>query len=181
MRIIRRTITVDADGRPLAERVEQLFEDGDGNVEEAQAEAVYVCEACGRPVEKVQDIRGACVRCGRQCCVTCEGFCAVCRRPLCGRCREGFAAQGLSVCDGCLGRLRERLAWEDRLQEDKAAFERLMAAYGAQMRLLQSSGQAPDSLAGTLSRIMQVRLQRRLSRMAQRLAREHEDGPRLLP
>jgi len=181
MRIFRRTITVDAHGRPLAERVGQLTEDGEGNVEETHAEAFYVCEACGRPVEKIQDIRGACVRCGRQCCVSCEGLCAICRRPLCGSCREGFAQKGLSVCDACLAHLRERLAREDRLQEEKTAFERLMVAYGAQMRLLQAGIRGPGSLTETLSHIMQVRLQRRLTRMAKRLAQEHDDGQRLLP
>lgn len=180
MKIRRRTFSVDFLGRLLSQHVEELTEDGQGNVEEIHASAVYACEACGRPVEKVDDVRGRCVECGRLCCVACEGACAVCRRPLCGECRLGFDDKGLSVCGACLARLEQRLARQDRLLDDKVAFERAMTVYGNLVRLLPPGGVERGSISEVLAHIAQVRLARRLSRIADRIEQEENDGRRLL-
>jgi len=181
MRIRRRKYSVDFLGRVLSEHVEELTEDRLGNIEEVHAAAVYPCEACGRPVEKVVDVRGRCVECGRLCCVTCAGACSVCHRPLCGDCRFGFAEKGVSVCAECLVRLERRLARQDRLLKEKVAFDRAMAAYGQLMRLLPPGAVERGSISEVLAHIAQARLARRLSRTAGRIEKEEDDGCRLLP
>lgn len=183
MRIRKRKYSVDFRGRVLSEHVEQLSEDGQGNVEEVHASAVYPCEACGRPVEKIDDVRGRCVECGRLCCVTCAGACSVCHRPLCGSCRLGHAAPGqqnFCVCAACLEQLQRQLARQERLLKEKVAFDRSMALYDRLMRLLPP-GTGSGSLIDILVRIGQVRLARRLERIARRIAKEEGNGRRLLP
>jgi len=181
MRIRRRIVNADLEGRVLSERVEEVADDGQGNVEESQATAFHNCPACSRPVEKVQDVRGRCVRCGQQTCATCEGFCAICHRPLCRNCRLGFAEKGLSVCDVCLRLLSERLAQQDRLVEEKTAFERLMVVSGAMLKVLPPPPYENGSIMGVVAQIVQLRLAGKLSRVAKQLTEGPDRGPRLLP
>lgn len=184
MKIRRTTIQYDALGRILSEHVEQLTEDENQNVEETHATSVLTCEACGRPVEKFQDIRGRCVECGRQCCITCEGAgCAICSRPLCGNdnCRRGFAEKGLSVCRNCLPELEVRLARQDHMIDEKVKFERLMSVYGALMKLTQQGSHSSESLSDVLAHIAQIRLSRKLSQLAQEITRDQDHDRRLLP
>jgi len=181
MRIRRRIINMDMLGRLLSGHVEELTEDEPGRIEEVRATAVWVCEACGRPVAKAEDIRGRCVRCGRQCCVTCEDRCAVCHGPLCGECRLGFADKGLCVCGDCLGSLQTRLVRHDRLLEDKLAFERMIAVSDALARLTQSNSQERGSLLHIIGQIARLGMAARLSQAAKRLAKENERGQRFLP
>jgi len=181
VRIRRRIINTDLEGRVLSERTEEVADDGRGNVEESQATAFHNCPACSRPIEKVQDVRGRCVQCGQQCCATCEGFCAICHRPLCRNCRLGFAEKGLSVCDACLRLLDERLAHQDRLVEDKVAFERLMTTYGALVKVLPPPPCENGSIIGVVAQIVQWRVAGKLSRMAKQLTEGSDRGRRLLP
>lgn len=182
MRIRRRIVNVDSRGRVLSERVEQVCEDDQGNVEESHASAVWACPACGRPIEKAQDIRGVCTECRRQCCVTCLEHCAVCHCPMCGDCRVGFADKTLSVCPRCLNDLAERLGRQDRLLADKAAFERLMGVYGALMKVSQAGPyESRGSISEIIGEIVRLGLMQKLSRMAKRLDREHGNDQRLLP
>jgi hypothetical protein len=181
VRIRRRIINTDLEGRVLSERTEEVADDGRGNVEETQITGFHNCPSCGRPIEKVQDVRGQCVQCGQQCCATCEGFCAICHRPLCRNCRLGFAEKGLSVCDVCLRLLDERLAQQDRLVEDKVAFERLMNIYGALTKVLPPPPCENGSIMGAVAQIVQWRVAGKLSRMAKQLTEGSDHGRRLLP
>ena len=181
MRIRRRIVNADSLGRILAERIEDLADDGQGNVAEQQSTTFYICEACNRPVDKVQDLRSRCVRCGRQCCATCESSCAVCRRPFCGECRTGFAKGGLSVCDACLADLEQRLSYEDRLAEEKVEFERRMTIYGALLRVFPPGAPNSGALSDLAGQIMQIHLVRKLSSLERRLTERDDRGGRLLP
>lgn len=182
MRIRRRTVNLDLLGRLLSEHVEQLAEDDQGNVEEIHATAVWACPACGRPIGNADSIREACAQCGRQCCETCLGSCSICRQPLCGHCRVGFAEKGLSVCANCLRDLLERLARQDRLMEDKIAFERLMTLYSGLMKLIQpGTHERRGSISEIVGQIVHFRLARRLWHTAEQLAKERERDQRLLP
>ena len=182
MRIRRRVINTDLEGRVLSERIEEVTDDGRGNVEESQATGFHNCPSCGRPVEKVQDVRGHCVQCGIEGCSVCMGQCAVCQKsPLCARCRLGFAEKGLSVCDACLRLLDERLAHQDRLVEDKVAFERLMNIYGALMKVLPPPPCENGSIMGVMAQIVQWRVAGKLSRIARQLTEGSDRGRRLLP
>jgi hypothetical protein len=178
MRIRRRIFNYDLGGRVLSERVEELRDDGQGNVEELHATAVCICTACGRPVEKVQDLRGRCVQCNIECCSVCLGQCAVCQRPLCGRCRLGFSAEeNLCVCDRCLRALEQRLAQQDQ----KVTFERQMVLYEALARLFPPGAQEKGSVMHLASEIVQLGLARRFSRMAKQLTEGPDRDRRLLP
>ena len=181
MRIRRRIINADLEGRVLSERTEEVADDGQGNVEESQATAFHNCQSCGRPIEKVQDVRGRCVQCHQQCCSTCEGYCAICHRPLCRNCRLGFADKALSVCDSCLKLLDERLGHQDRLVEEKTAFERVMTLYGALTKVLPPPPYEKGSIMGVVAQIVQWRLAGKLSRMAKRLTEGTDRDRRLLP
>jgi len=181
MKIHRRILNVDALGRILAERVEDLADDGQGNVAEEQSTTFYVCEACNRPVDKVQDLRSRCVRCGRQCCATCESSCVICRRPYCGACRTGFAKGGLSVCEACLADLQQRLEHEDQLAEEKAAFERKMAIYGALLKVFPPGTSSSGPLSDLAGQVMQIIVARKLSSLERRLTERNDRGRRLLP
>ena len=171
--IFRRKMNVDLQGRLWAETQQRLSDDENGAIEELEVEAVHSCEACGRPIPRIEDIRGVCVSCGRACCSTCESRCEVCRATLCPHCRAGFPGKAASVCATCRGGLEARQAREDWLLEDKLAFERLMAVYGAQMRLIQLGMHDQDSMAGAIARIFQMRLSRKLSQIEQQLSGEH--------
>ena len=136
--IIRTTINADFDGNILSANQEQLKDDEAGTIEETYLTALSRCQACGKPLEKVNEIRGRCINCGRFCCYICVGFCSICNRgPICGSCRDGFPEKGLSVCSNCLPALKKRLVHQDQLLEKKAAFERTIAVYNAQIKLVQ--------------------------------------------
>ena len=177
--ISRRKINIDLQGRPLGGSEERLSDDENGNIEELEMEAVYSCEACGRPIPKIGEVRGVCVSCGRAACSTCEDRCDVCRATLCPHCREGLPEKGLSVCDTCRGALEVRQVREDQFLEDKLAFERLMAVYGAQTRLIQGGMHDQDSMAGSIARLLQMRISRKLSKIEQKISGEHHATKRL--
>jgi hypothetical protein len=93
----------------------------------------------------------------------------------------GFAEKGLSVCDACLRLLDERLAHQDRLVEDKVAFERLMNIYGALTKVLPPPPYENGSIMGVVAQIVQWRVAGQLSRMAKQLTEGSDRGRRLLP
>jgi hypothetical protein len=66
--------------------------------------------------------------------------------------------------------LEARQVREDQLLEDKLAFERLMAVYGAQTRLIQAGMHDQDSMAGAVARLLQVRLSRKLSQIERQIS-----------
>ena len=181
-KILRKILNTDLTGNILSARAEQLIDDETGTIEETHVLAVSRCEGCGRPLEKMNEIRGVCIRCGVSCCSICEGFCAICGRgPFCGRCKTGFAAKGISVCPNCLPALRERLAQQDQFLEEKAAFERTIALCTTQLRLIHLLQYNRGRVSKTLVRIAQLRIARKLARLERQLKQENNDGKRFLP
>jgi hypothetical protein len=180
-RILRRILNVDHLGRLLSSRTEEVTDDEQGTIQEVSTNDLYVCQACRRPLEKLEEIRGVCVVCRRQCCVTCAGACGVCGKTMCSDCMGGFAEKPMSVCDDCLAALEQRLAHHDRTQEEKAAFERLMAVYGAEMKLVEQLTRDKGSILEFIGQIAQLRLARKLSHLERRIAQGDRHGHRLLP
>lgn len=180
-RILRRIVNLDLLGRLLSETVEQVTDDEEGTIEELHAAAYCTCQACGRPLEKIEDMRGTCVECGQACCSQCVGHCAICRSPLCSHCREGFPERGLSVCGHCREGLEKRLARQDRFQEDEIAFKRQMEVYNAQMKLIQLGLHDKGSLSELIARVAQFRLTRKLHRIEKQLSEGKNHGHKLLP
>lgn len=179
--MVRQVVQVDAQRRVHAAREEQLFEYDDGLIEEYSVSLVLPCPACARPLERPEDVRGVCIRCGRSMCVTCEGFCAVCHRPLCGRCRDGFPEKAMSVCLTCRVGLQERLAREEQLMEEKLAFERQMAIYETQLKLADVLMSRPGTVSKIAGRFMEWNVASKLSRMEQQITRSQGRKQRLLP
>ena len=181
-KIFRRKINADFFGNIFFASMEQLKDNENGTIEETYLTAISRCEACNRPLEKTSEIRGRCIICGRFCCSLCVGFCSICNRgPICGSCRKGFAEKGLSVCSSCLPALKERLAHQDRLLEEKANFERTLAVYNAQIKLAQVLQQNKGKISNTLARIAQLRVARKIARLEQQLQGENGRGRKLLP
>ena len=172
--IFRRKINIDLQGKLWGDTQQRLSDDENGNIEELEMEAVWSCEACGHPISRIEDIRGVCGTCLRQTCSTCEDRCDVCRSTLCPHCRQGFPEKGLSVCDNCRGALDACQVRENQLLEDKLAFERLMAVYGAQTRLIQAGMYDQDSMSGAIGRLLQMRLSRKLSQIEQQISGEQD-------
>jgi hypothetical protein len=77
--------------------------------------------------------------------------------------------------------LDERLAHQDRLVEEKTAFERVMTVYGALTRVLPPPPYEKGSIMGVVAQIVQWRLAGKLSRMAKQLTEGDDRGRRLLP
>jgi len=77
MKILRRIFNTDFNGNVISSKLEELNDNENGDVEELHLTSVSRCEACGRPLEKMNEIRGSCIICGRSCCSICEGFCSV--------------------------------------------------------------------------------------------------------
>ena len=175
-KIIRKILHTDLLGEVLSSRTEQLTDDEAGTIEESHVTAVSRCEACRRPLEKIGDSRGACVLCGRTGCSTCLGRCAVCQRLICGQCGTGFAEKNLSVCPDCLPLLRNRQAYQDRLQEDKIAFERQMALLNTKLKLIQLWQQEGGSITELVSRIAEIRVTRKIARLEQQVKGRKNHG-----
>jgi hypothetical protein len=180
-KILRRILNVDHLGRLLSSRTEEVTDDEQGTIQEVSTNDLYVCQACQRPLERLEEIRGVCVVCRRQCCVTCAGACGVCGKTMCSDCREGFAEKPMSVCDDCLAALEQRLAYHDQTQEDKAAFERLMAVYGAEVKLVEQLTRDKGSIMELIGQIAQLRLAGKLSHLERRIVQGDRHGQRLLP
>lgn len=181
-KIFRKKVNTDFSGNILSASMEQLTDNENGTIEEAYLTAVSRCEACGRPLEKMNEIRGRCIICGRFCCSLCVGFCSICNRgPICGSCRKGFAEKGLSVCSNCLPALKERLAHQDRLLQEKTTFEQVIAVCNAQLKLIQLLQHNKGKISKTLTRIAQLRVARKIARLEQQLKRENGHGRKLLP
>ena len=124
-RIRRKTLVTDFLGNVISARATEIEDHEDGTIDETCLTAHSRCHACGRPLEKMGEIRGACISCGRSCCSLCVGSCAVCGSgPICGHCRTGFPERGLSVCWNCLPALKQRLVYQDQLAQNKMAFEK---------------------------------------------------------
>ncbi len=180
-KIIRRILSKDFDGNIFSSRIERLVDDGAGTIEENYETSVTRCEACGRPVEKADEIRGHCILCGKSSCSLCAGTCSICGRgPFCGRCRTGFPEKNQSVCANCLLVLRERLAYQDALLERKATFERTLAVYEAQMKLVQLLQHNKGGISQAVVRLAQMRVTRRIVRLEKELQRENDRGRPLL-
>ncbi len=181
-KIIRKIIERDFAGQLLSMKTERLTDDEAGTVEETNVTRIKRCEACRRPLEKTDQMRGICISCGMSCCSICHGFCAVCGcGPFCGRCKTGFPERGLSVCSDCLAVLKDRLAYQDKLLEEKASFERLIAVYTAQLKFIQLLQHNKGSISGIVSRIAQARIARKIRRLERQLEQEKKHGKRLLP
>lgn len=176
--ISKRKINVDLQGRLWSDTQQRLSDDENGNVEELEMQAVAFCQACERPIARVEDIRGVCVSCGRTTCSTCEDRCDVCRAALCPHCRQGFPGGG-SVCDSCRRTSEARQVRKDQLLEDQLAFDRLMAVYGAQARLIHAGMHDQDSMTGSIARLLQMRISRKLSQIEQKIWGEHHVLKRL--
>jgi hypothetical protein len=135
-RIVKRLFKRDTTGKVHVESIQELVDNEHGTISETTLTTLTTCATCSRPVEKLTEIRG-CDRCGASCCDRCAIPCAVCSRHLCPQCRRGFGEKQLAACPECLSVLNERLERYDRLLEEKAAFERLLAVYREQVRIVQ--------------------------------------------
>lgn len=181
MKILRKIIQTDLQGRLLSEHAEELYEDDDGNVLEMHTTASLACPACDRILEKPQDIR-RCIECGRNCCSSCSTVCSICHRgPICGSCVLGFAEQRISVCLYCLQDLQERLSRQDRLLDEKIKFERLLTTYSAISKLTQSANHERGTLSEIILDIANIHLAGKLSSLTKRIEREDTDDRRYLP
>ena len=175
-RIFRRISTVDTLGRILSARVEELSDDEAGTIEETYSTALTCCEACGRSIEKVNEVRGRCSVCGQNTCSICSGFCAVCNRSLCDRCRVGFAEKSISVCSACLPLLERRQEYQDKLIEEKLDFERTMAVCNAQLKLIQLYQHNKGTLSRVILTAAELKAARKLAKMEKQLKRELDHG-----
>jgi len=172
----------DFAGQLLSMKTEQIVDDEAGTVEETSVMRIKRCQACHRPLEKTNEMRGVCISCGISCCSICHGFCTVCGRgPFCGRCKTGFPEKNMSVCADCLAALKDRLAYQDNLLEEKASFERLIAVYTAQLKFIQLLQHNKGSISTIVSRIAQARIARKIGRLERQLEQEKKHGRRLLP
>jgi len=181
-KILRKIVDSDFAGNVLTAKTEVLTDNEAGTVEESSVTALSRCQACDRPVEKIEQMRGTCIRCGLSCCSICGGFCAVCGAgPFCGRCKTGWAGTGLSVCSDCQSALNERQAHQDKLIERKMAFEQMVAICNAQLKLIQLVQQNRGAVSKTLGRIGQLRVARKIAHLERQLKKENGHGRRLLP
>lgn len=181
-KILRKTLDVDFAGNILSAKTEELTDNEVGAVEETCVTAINRCQACNRPVEKIEQMRGTCIICGLSCCSICGGYCAVCHAgPFCGRCKTGWAGTGLSVCSDCQSALEERQAHQDELVQRKMAFEQMVAVCNAQLKLIQLVQQNRGDVSRTLGRIGQLRVARKIARLERQLKQENGYGKRLLP
>jgi hypothetical protein len=180
MKILKRIFNTDFNGNVISSRLEELNDNENGDVEELHLTSVSRCEACGRPLEKMNEIRGSCIICGRSCCSICEGFCAVCRRgPICGHCRTGFPEKGLSVCSNCLPTLQRRQAYQDRLLEEKVGFEQRIALCNAKLKFIQLLQHNKGRVSRALTRVAQIHIARKIARLERQLRQEDNRGRRL--
>ncbi len=128
MRILKRFLTTDRNGRVVSGKTERLT-DGPGGTHLTERRVAVRCPSCTRWLTDVSEYRGRCDYCRRRvCCVHCDAKCAACSRRLCGDCRRGFIGRvRATVCPICLVRLRRRQLAEDRLMVQQIAFQRSMA------------------------------------------------------
>lgn len=181
-RIRRKTLMADFFGNVISAKAEELVDHEDGTIEETSLTTHSRCEACGRPLEKMSETRGSCILCGRACCALCAGSCAVCGSgPFCGRCRTGFAERGLSVCSYCLPALKQRLAYQDQLIEEKIAFEKNIALCTAQLRFAQILQHHKGRFMRTLARFAEFKVSRKIASLERELNKENGHGRLRLP
>jgi len=177
-RILKRSVRKDQHGRVLAVTTERLVDAGDGRLYLTTSNTFVECGGCGRVVSDAGELRGLCQYCGvNQTCVHCLTKCAACQRNLCGICARGFPGQSpLSVCPSCLANLRERQALQDRLLQEKAAFERQVVLQREWIRLLQ--GGALKRLPGgrAISTLGQLAVMRKLKTLERSLERGRRNG-----
>lgn len=182
MKIFKRIFNTDFNGNIISSRLEELNDHENGEVEELHLTEVSRCQACGRPLEKMNEVRGTCIICGSSCCSVCEGFCSVCRcGPICGSCRIGFPEKGLSVCSSCLPALQRRLEYQDRLLEQKADFEQKIAVCNAYIKLTQFLQHNRGKVSRVVTRLAQIRVARKIARLERQLKQENNRGRQLLP
>jgi len=163
-RIVKRLFKQDNTGKVHMESVQELVDDERGTVSEMTATTFAVCQTCSRPVEKLGELRG-CDRCGASCCDRCATACAICSRHLCPQCRRGFGEKQLTACPECLSILNERLELQDRLLQEKTAFERLVAVYREQVRIVQSGMFHNYPCGDLLEHLAELRLMQKLSKL----------------
>ena len=174
-RIIKRLLKRDSQGNLHLHSVQELIDDEAGTIAETTATTFKTCGSCARPVENLAELRG-CDRCGALCCDRCAVACAVCSRHLCPACRRGFAEKHLTVCAECLSLLNERQERQDRLLEEKAAFERLLTVYQEQARIMQYGMFHTYPSGDLLVQLAEVGLVTRLKRL-ERMIEHHERRP----
>ncbi len=139
--IFKKFIKKDQHGRVLSITTERLVDNGRGRISVTTNNRVLQCPGCGRHVSDVSELRGKCHFCfSRTCCDHSESKCSVCSRRLCPVCRRGFTnGQSLvTTCPNCLVKLKNRLAYQDRLLLSKMTFDRQRALNQERVRLLQN-------------------------------------------
>jgi hypothetical protein len=65
--------------------------------------------------------------------------------------------------------------------EKKATFERTLALYQSQLRLVQLLQQNKGRVSDTMVRLAQLRVARKIARLEKKLKRDSEGGKQLLP
>lgn len=163
-RIAKRIFKRDSLGNIHLESRQELLDDEQGTITETTSTTFTVCPTCSRPVEQLGELTG-CDRCGTHCCDRCTTSCAVCCCHLCPQCRRGFGEKHLAVCPECLSALNERLERHDRLLQEKVAFERLLAVYREQIRIVQHGMFHAYPCGQLLEQLAESWLMRRLNRL----------------
>jgi hypothetical protein len=180
-KILRKILNIDLSGELLSARIENLQDNEDGTIEETNVAAIGRCQACDRPIENINDIRGTCFYCGRSCCATCHGSCAICGRTICQSCRSGFSEKNLSVCLDCGDSLEKRLAYQDKLQQEKNDFERTLQICNTQMKFIELLRQNAGKTPTLLARIAEIQIAHKLTKLERKTEEEKNNGRRLLP
>ena len=185
-RINRKKIYTDFSGNPLYASEEVLKDHETGFIEETYHTAIGRCEACDRPVEKINDICGRCIQCKMLTCSFCagtdSGFCSICKKgPICASCRQGFPAKGLHVCDDCMPVLQERLDLQDQLLIEKIAFERAATLCNLKIKLTQLLQQSQGNKSSVLAKIAQLSTAKKIARLERQMKRRDKHGQKLLP
>lgn len=171
-RIIKRLFKRDSLGNVHLENVQELVDDEQGTISETTATTFAVCDTCSRPVENIGELR-SCDRCGTSGCDRCAMPCAVCARHLCSQCRRGFPEQQLTVCPECQSVLNDRLEQHDSLVRQKADFERLLAVYREQVRIVQHGMFHAYPHGDLLEQLVELGLMKKLIKL-ERMIASHE-------
>jgi hypothetical protein len=180
-KILRKILNLDLSGDLLSARLEHLQDNEDGTVEETNVTAIGRCQVCNRPIENISDIRGICFYCGRSCCVTCYGACAICKRTICENCRVGFFQSNLSVCLDCRDSLKRRLAYQDKLLQEKTDFERTLQTCNIQIKFIELLQQNTGNTSTFLAQLAEIHVAHKLAKLERRIKEEKNNGKRLLP
>ncbi len=121
MRVIKRILKVDSQGRPIRSYVKEIATDPQGNVTTDVEHRFERCPNCGKSILGEEDVEVSCAVCAVQLCKSCAIRCAGCGVGLCYRHARSFPGHGLAFCLRCMP-MKER--YEEALLELELVKER---------------------------------------------------------